>query len=59
MKDFKIGDKFKKGFATYIMCRVEGYYYLININSGSKWTDGLEAHEMISELEKEGFEKIK
>lgn len=59
MKDFRVGDKFKRNFVTYVMCSIDGYYYLVNVDSGGNWTNGLEHNEMISELNEEGFEKIK
>lgn len=58
MEMIRIGDRFKKGNNAYILCRVEGFYYLVNLKSGEMWTNGLTFEYLVNELVAEKFEKI-
>ena len=59
MQRIRIGDRFKIKDNEYILCRIEGLYYLVNLNTGETWTDGLTHELFIEESKIYEFEKIK
>lgn len=59
MQKTRIGDRFKIKDNEYILCRIEGLYYLVNLNTGETWTDGLTYELFIEESKIYEFEKIK
>lgn len=58
IKNFNTGDKFEINCKIYLMAYIEGFYYLINIDTGGTWTNGLDFDGMIYELNNEGAKQL-
>lgn len=52
------GDKFLIRDQKYIVCRIQGLFYLVNIETGGTWTHGLEHNQLIQESIKYNFVRI-
>ena len=59
MKEVSTGDKFRKRGNEYIVCSPGGAYYLINLETGDCWSDGMSYEQLLLELTSYNFEKIK
>lgn len=50
-----IGKKYRQGLNEYIACRVNGMYCLIDVNTGSCYSDGLDFNSFMKLLEEDCF----
>jgi len=55
---YKVGDKFKKGTNTYVLANV-GYttVAMINIESGNRWSDGIEVKN-VRNIDEREFSRV-
>lgn len=48
--NIKVGDRFLGRDKVYIVCNIQGLYYLVNIQTGGTWTDGLDYNQLVQEI---------
>lgn len=53
-----IGKKYKQGLNEYIVCHIDKLYYLINMETGGCYVDGLDFSSFMKLLEEDYFMEL-